>query len=91
MKAVRDDIIKNVFMTMWNKLISNYEYILELFLEFLRNLRTDKEELSILNNKIMELIEQSQILSRVVSKGYIESAVFIERQNHCKEKSRDYL
>lgn len=29
----------------------------------------------------MELTEQSHILSRVVSKGYIDSAVFIERQN----------
>ena len=29
----------------------------------------------------MELTEQSHILSRVVSKGYIDSAIFIERQN----------
>jgi site-specific DNA recombinase len=29
----------------------------------------------------MELTEQSQILNRVVSKGYIDSAIFIERQN----------
>ncbi len=29
----------------------------------------------------MELTEQSHILNRVVSKGYVDSAVFIERQN----------
>lgn len=57
---------------------------LEPLLESLKNLRTNKEEaeeLIVLNNKIMELTEQSHILSRVVSKGYIDSAVFIERQN----------
>jgi hypothetical protein len=32
------------------------------------------------NNKIMELTEQEDILSRMISKGYVETAVFIERQ-----------
>ena len=100
MKAVRDDIIKDAFLTMWNKLISNYEYILEPMLESLKSLRTNKEEaeeLIALNNKIMELTEQSRILSRVVSKGYIDSAVFIERQNALTvevdaiKKKRNYL
>lgn len=84
MKAVREDIIKKAFITMWNKLLSNHKDILEPLLESLKNLRTDKEqeeEIKELNNKIMELTEQSHILSRVVSKGYIDSAVFIERQN----------
>ena len=43
-------------------------------LESLKNLRTNEgqeEKIRELNNKIMELTEQSQILSRVVSKGYI--------------------
>ncbi len=84
MKAVREDIIKEAFLTMWNKLVGNYKNILIPFLESLKNLRTNEEqeeEIKDLNNKIMELTEQSHILSRVVSKGYIDSAVFIERQN----------
>ena len=84
MKAVRDDMIKNAFLTMWNKLISHYTNILEPLLESLKSLRINKEqeeEIKELNNRIMELTEQSHILSRVVSKGYIDSAVFIERQN----------
>ena len=84
MKAIREDIIKEAFLTMWNKLVSNYKDILYPLLESLKGLRTNEEqeeEMKELNNKIMELIEQSHILSRVVSKGYIDSAVFIERQN----------
>jgi hypothetical protein len=84
MKAVREDIIKEAFLTMWNKLVSNYIDILHPLLESLKDLRTNEEqeeEIKDLNNKIMELTEQSHILSRVVSKGYIDSAVFIERQN----------
>ena len=84
MKAIRDEIIKQTFVTMWNKLVTNHVDILHPLLESLKNLRIDKEheeEIKELNNKIMELTEQSQILSRVVSKGYIDSAIFIERQN----------
>ena len=84
MKAIREDIIKEAFLTMWNKLVSNYKNILIPLLESLKGLRTNKEqeeEIKDLNNKIMELTEQSHILSRVVSKGYIDSAIFIERQN----------
>ena len=84
MKAVREDIIKEAFLTMWNKLVSNYKDILHPLLKSLKDLRTSEEqeeEIKELNNKIMELTEQSHILSRVVSKGYIDSAVFIERQN----------
>ena len=84
MKAVREDIIKEAFLTMWNKLVSNYKDILHPLLKSLKDLRNSEEqeeEIKELNNKIMELTEQSHILSRVVSKGYIDSAVFIERQN----------
>jgi len=84
MKAIREDIIKEAFLTMWNKLVSNYKNILVPLLESLKSLRINEEqeeEVKDLNNKIMELTEQSHILSRVVSKGYIDSAIFIERQN----------
>ena len=84
MKAIKEDIIKDAFIIMWNKLISNYKEILLPLLESLRNLRMDRmqeEELEELNNKIMELTEQGHVLSRVATKGYIDPAIFIERQN----------
>lgn len=84
MKAVKENVIKDAFIIMWNKLISNYKEILLPLLESLRNLRMDRmqeEELEELNNKIMELTEQGHVLSRVATKGYIDPAIFIERQN----------
>ena len=92
MKAIRDEVVKEAFLTMWNKLVTNYTDILYPLLESLKNLRINEEqegEIKELNNKIMELTEQSQILSRVVSKGYIDSAIFIERQNALNVELRE--
>ena len=44
MKAVREDIIKNAYLTIWNKIVSNYSEILYPLLELLRNLRMSKEQ-----------------------------------------------
>jgi site-specific DNA recombinase len=50
-------------------------------LKGIREVEQQEQEISECNNRIMELTEQSHILSSVVAKGYIDSAVFIERQN----------
>jgi hypothetical protein len=83
-KAVREDVIQQVFILMWNKLISNYAEILLPLLDVLKKLRMDEQqekEIEDCNNKIMELTEQGHILSRLISKGYMDPAAFIERQN----------
>lgn len=83
-KGMREDIIKSAYLNMWNKLVSNYTYILIPLLDSLKNLRTCKSQendIENLNHKIMELSEQSHILSRVVQKGYMDSALFIQKQN----------
>lgn len=71
MKAVREDVIKTAFVTMWNKLVSNYNYILSPLLESLKSLRSNKvqeEKIKEIDNRIMELTQQSHILSRLVLK-----------------------
>ncbi len=83
-KAVREDDIQWAFTVMWNKLVSNYTEILTPLLDTLKKLRMDEQqeqEIGECSNRIMELSEQGHILSRLVSKGYIDPAVFIERQN----------
>ncbi len=83
-KAVREDDIQRAFTVMWNKLISNYAEMLIPLLDALKKLRIDEQqeqEIGECSNRIMELTEQGHILSRLVSKGYIDPAVFIERQN----------
>ncbi|MEA4986957.1 MAG: recombinase family protein [Anaerovorax sp.] len=93
MKAVREDIIKDAFLTMWNKLVSNYSEILYPLLESLKKLRVNKEqeeEILKLNNNISELMEQSHILQRVMIKGYMDSADFMEKQNTINIEIEEY-
>ena len=83
-KAIREDDVQWAFTVMWNKLVSNYDEILTPLLDTLKKLRMDEhqeQEIGECSNRIMELTEQGHILSRLVSKGYIDPAVFIERQN----------
>lgn len=83
MTAIREDIIQDAFTLMWNKLSSNYTEMLSPMLESLKRLRADEQqekEIRECNEKIMELSKQSHILSGVVAKGYLDSAIFIEKQ-----------
>lgn len=83
-KAIREDDLQWTFTVMWNKLVSNYEELITPLLDMLKKLRMDEQqeqEIGKCSNRIMELTEQGHILSRLVSKGYIDHAVFIERQN----------
>ena len=83
-KAVREDDLQWSFILMWNKLISNYAEILTPLLDSLKKLRMDErqeQEIGECSNRIMELTEQGHILSRLVSKGYVDPPVFVERQN----------
>jgi DNA invertase Pin-like site-specific DNA recombinase len=83
-RAIREDDVQWAFTVMWNKLISNYNEILTPLLDTLKKLRIDEQqehEIGECSNRIMDITEQGHILSRLVSKGYIDPAVFIERQN----------
>ena len=83
MIAIREDIIKEAFILMWNKLSGNYLEILSPMLESLRKLRADEQQekdIRECNEKIMELSKQSHILSGVAAKGYLDPAIFIEKQ-----------
>lgn len=60
---------------------TQYETVAGQSLKSLRVEEQQEQEISEGNNRTMELTEQSHILSSVVAKGYIDSAVFIERQN----------
>ncbi len=83
-KAVREDVLQQTFLLMWNKLTSHYMDILYPLLEVMKKLRMDEQqaqEIEDCNDKIMELTEQGYILSRLILKGYMDPAVYIERQN----------
>ena len=84
MKAIREDVLQQAFVDMWNKLYTNQGTVLEPLLKALTELvasKPDIEEIEQLDNEIHSLSEQSQILNQVMRKGYMDSALFMEKNN----------
>lgn len=80
-KAVREDALHQAFTMMWNKLYTNQGSILEPLLKGLTELAADMpetKEMEELDNEIQNLSEQSRILNKVMKKGYMDSALFME-------------
>lgn len=83
-KSIREDVIQQAFIRLWNRLASNYEEILLPLLDALKAVPDDPEleqEARELENKIQELKKQSYMLQKVLSDGDIGSAVFIGERN----------
>lgn len=83
-KSIREDLIKQAFVKLWNRLASNYETILLPLLTALKAVPDDPKqewEALELEHKIQELKKQSYMLQKVLSDGDINSAVFIGERN----------
>lgn len=75
---------QSCFINLYNKLKSNYDKILTPLAEDLKKLHCGREyesQVREINKKITELTEQSHVLSRLRSKGYLDSVLFIEQSN----------
>ena len=84
MKAIREDVLQQAFVAMWNKLYTNQGTILEPLLKALTEMtasKPDTEEIEQLDNEIHSLTEQSRILNQVMKKEYMDSALFMEKSN----------
>ena len=84
MKAIREDVLQQAFIDMWNKLYTNQGTVLEPLLKALTELaekEQETEEVEQLNREIQNLSEQSRILNQVMKKGYMDSALFMEKNN----------
>ena len=84
MKAIREDLLQQAFIRMWNKLCTNQGTVLEPLLKALNELavnRPDTAEIDKLDNIIKTVNEQSRILNQVMQKGYIDAALFMEKNN----------
>lgn len=98
MVEIREEIIQNAFANMWNKLYTNQGAVLEPLLNALNELQTrvaESEEIEKLNIELRELSEQSRILNQVMIQGYMDSALFMEKNNHllheiqkCRQKKQ---
>ena len=84
MTAIKEEYIKAAFTHLYNKLKSNCDPILIPLLEDLKKLHFSQvyeSQIKKLNNRIAELTEQSHVFSRLRSKGYLDSVLFIEQNN----------
>lgn len=82
-KAVREDLVKQAFTLLWNRLACNEEILIPL-LAVLKAVPDDpaqEQETEELEERIQELKKQSHMLQKVLTDGDIGSAVFIERRN----------
>lgn len=83
MKPINECEIHNAFIEMYNKLYTNQGVALEPFLERLRMLpaKNKAKELERIDIEIDNLTMQYRILNEVMKKGYIDTAIFMQKSN----------
>lgn len=93
MQFIRDDDIKTAFVTMMNKLIFGQKFILRPLLDGLRNQNSAASFLRIeeLETKIENNMEQSQMLTGLMAKGYLEPALFNKEKNALEAERERFL
>lgn len=83
MQFIRDEDIKTAFVTMMNKLIYGQKFILRPLLNGLRNQNNvaSFRRIEELETKIENNMEQSQMLTGLMAKGYLKPALFNKEKN----------
>lgn len=86
-KAVREEVIQEAFVHLWNCLAGAYE---EIFLPLLSALKAAPEdgerEQEQWKNRIQEIQWQCQMLQKVLSEGSMDAAIFIEKRNALEQE-----
>ena len=90
MGTVSEQEVYGAFLTLYNKLLEHREEILSPMLSQLKELQDKilfaKPDVIRLNQEISEIMKQNHSLSRLQSKGCIDSAHFVERSNQNNQK-----
>ena len=89
-ERITEESIYNAFIRMYNKLKANSDSILTPMLSQLEKLREQSmrgsAELSTLNKQIAETAEQIQVMTGLLARGILDSAIFIPQSNELKGK-----
>ena len=92
-KSVSQEEIYQAFLKVYNKLLDNKRFILKTMLNQLLELQNKSMSMRLdildLNQKISDLIKQNHSLTRLQTKGCIDSALFIERSNRNNQKIKE--
>lgn len=93
MKFIRDDEIKRAFITMVNKMIFGRKLILMPLLDALRSM--DKSDnfarIQELEKEIEKMVEQKELLVKLMTKGYLEPALFNRENNELQMEINDCI
>ncbi|MFI3326645.1 MAG: recombinase family protein [Clostridia bacterium] len=85
-----EEKIYQAFIRMYNKLRKNYKLILNPMLDVMYKLQELEQrenlELREISEKISKLSEQNHKMSEMLSKGILDSAIFISKSNEFKRK-----
>lgn len=93
MLYIKEEEIQLAFVTMMNKLIFGRKFILGPLLEGLRSMNKPESLLRIqeLEKLIEKNAEQKQMLIKLMTKGYLEPALFNRENNELKIEADNYL
>lgn len=93
MQFIRDEDIKTAFVTMMNKLIFGQKFILRPLLNGLRSQNNAESfrRIEELETKIESNMEQSQMLTGLMAKGYLEPALFNKEKNSLETERERFL
>lgn len=93
MKFIRDDEIKRAFITMVNKMIFGRKLIIMPLLDALRSM--DKSDnfarIQELEKEIEKMVEQKELLVKLMAKGYLEPALFNRENNELQMEINDCM
>ncbi|WMJ90751.1 recombinase family protein [Anaerocolumna sp. MB42-C2] len=87
MKFIREEDIHWAFVIMINKLIYGHKYILKPLLKSLRETDYSQNAVQIkeLEAKLEENADRSNVLTTLMTKGYLEQSLFISQRNELKK------
>lgn len=89
-RQIREAAIIQAFIRMVNKLKQNSRYILSPALNALMDLKSkitmSDAKIGSINKEIAELTKQSLVLNRLRTKGYMDSAIFMQKNNEINQQ-----
>lgn len=92
-QRIPESAIYESFIQMYNKLKQNYKIILLPMLSQLEKLQEAKNrgniEISEINKRIAELSEQNHVMNGLLTKGILDSALFISQTDEINQKIRN--
>ncbi len=89
MKYVPESDCEYAFVTMMNKLIFGHEFVLKPLLISLRGMSSDEtlENIQVLDRKLEENAEQRNVLVGLMTKGYLEPAIYKKSNNELLQEA----